>query len=735
LERTKEDVPIMKHLLRTATIGLVAAASAAFLFAPGARAAVRTEHPRIWLTPEFKTALQARLARNTTNARNLRSWCDGHMTDDLSSYVGSRATEVLKAINHALMYQLTGDAAYANRAVQIIEYVLAHPYTGYTANTWIEFDNFYTTRYLVPPVAIVLDWCYDAMTPAQRTAFANQLDWWANDIMTSSPWAWHDPSNNYYYGHMWAILSAGYAMYGLNANAQTYIDYARGTMLDQAIKFTKDEPIMWDLWGSSVGRAKGGQWNEGTSYGCVNYEFLGSCVLAAKSAEGLAYADFVFPNEAIKYFIYAKHPTGGRMYSDGDGAAGGIDATVRIPVLFNIALATGDTRGYGKYWVDTYTTICDWSYKLYNEFLWYDDQLAAMNYGGAIPDCYYLEGTQVLYWRSNWTTDGIWLAMKLGTLNTDHAHNGLGNLMIYKGGFLATDYAVETGDGMAFSDLDHNVLYIPPGDDKKLYWGASSLEHLVNTANYVYFAGNLSGPYLAQPSYRNNTVTRKEREIVIIKPENVVAVMDRGTSTDTAHDKVFQMYLHNQAVVSGADYRSSNGSADLVIHRAYPSGSSVTLDTHGAPRLSITTAAAQLSKSFLNLLKVTSPGGAFTAPQATASIPDVAAAAFAGANDPVDYLAVFSTDPEGDPTTATSFSISFTQSHSAVRAYLANLSPNTAYYIGGSTAGATGTVTVSRTMISGAVAHQSDADGFIFCEVNLGEAEQPPPPPHPVGID
>jgi|WetSurMetagenome_2_1015567.scaffolds.fasta_scaffold39623_2 hypothetical protein len=724
----------MKHFLRNMTIGLLAAGTIAFLWTPGARAAVRTERPRIWLTPELKTTLQARLARNTTNARNLKSWCDGHMTDDLSGYVGSRATEVLRAINHALMYQLTGNTAYANRAVQIVEYALAHPYTGYTANTWIEFDNFYTTRYLVPPVAIVLDWCYDAMTVAQRTAFANQLDWWANDIMTSSPWSWHDPSNNYYYGHMWAILSAGYAIYGLNANAQTYIDYARGTMLDQAIKFTKDQTIMWELWGSTVGRAKGGQWNEGTAYGCVNYEFLGSSVLAVKSAEGLPYSDFTFPDEAVKYHIYSKHPTGGRMYSDGDGAAGGIDATVRIPVLFCMALATGDTKGYGQQWVNSYTTNCDWSYKLYNEFLWYDDQLAAIPFS-SLPDYYYLEGNQVLFWRSSWSTDGIWLALKLGTLNTDHAHNGLGNLMIYKQGFLATDKAAETGDGMAFSDLDHNVLYIAPGDDKRLYWGESALEHLASTANYLYLAGNLSGPYLAQPSYRNNTVTHKEREILIIKPENVIAVMDRGTSTDTAHDKIFQMYLHAQAVASGTDYRSSNGSADLVLHRAYPSGSTVSLDTYGAPRLRISTAAASLSKSFLNLLKVTSVGGALTAPQATSSTTDVAAAAFIGANDPVDYVAAFSTDPEGDPTTASSFSISFDRSHSVARAYLANLSPNTAYYISGTTAGATGTVTVSRTSTSGATAYQSGADGFIFCEVNLGETEQPPPPPHPVRID
>jgi hypothetical protein len=725
----------MKNFLRNAAIGSAILGTLALTWTGRALAEVKSSHPRIWLTSELKATLVSRLNRSTTNASELRSWCDSHISDDLSSYITNRATEILKAINFALMYQLTGTTSYADRAVQIVEYALAHPYSGYTIDTWIEFDNFYTDRYLVPPVAIVLDWCYNAMTADQRAAFASQLDTWASDIITSEPWSYHDPSNNYYYGHMWAVLSAGYAMYGLNSNAQGYIDYARDTMLAQAIKFTKGEEILWDLWGSTVGRANGGQWNEGTAYGCVNYEFLCSSVLAAKSAEGLAYSDFTFPDEAVKYFIYSKHPSGSRMYSDGDGAAGGIDATVRIPVLFTMALASDDTKGYGQNWINTCTSHCDWGYKLYNEFIWYDDQLSAVDYG-TLADYYYLPGTQTLFWRSSWSEDATWLAMKLGVLNTDHAHNGLGNIMIYKEGFLATDKAYETGDGMIYGDVHHSVLYIAPSEDKRLYWGESSREHFDSAStNYLYLAGDLTGCYTAQPSYRSNTVAHKDREIIIIKPENVIAVMDRGTSYSTSVDKIFQMYLHNQAVLSGSDYRSSNGSSDLIIHSAYPSGATVTLDTYGAPRLQVTTSAAQLSKSFLNVLKVVDSGGEFEAPQVIASASDVAAAAFYGAADAFDCIVAFSTTSGGTPSTSTSFTLSFERSHSAARAYLANLLPSTVYYIKGSVSGTTATVAISRTSITDAVAYRSNTDGFLFCEVNLGEAEAGPDPAEPSGID
>lgn len=731
----------MKNRKMRAVTGLMLCMVLCSLFVcTPADAAVKVDHPRIWLSTERMVELRARASRNTAAYQEMISWCNNHLSDNPSDYISDAAygLSMVKAANFALAYQLTNDTRYSAKATAIVMYAVQNPPQGDLV-TWFSYYRWYPARYALPGMALTLDWCWAAMTTAEQDTIAAGLDRICNGMLAESGiWAWNDPSNNYYYGDMWGLLSAAYALYyhhTYGTNAERYLSYARGTMLDQAIKFTKDEALMWDLWGSSVGRAKGGLWNEGTSYGCVNYEFLFSSVLATQTAEGITYGDYEFPDESVKYFIYSKHPSGSLMYSDGDGAAGGIDATVRIPVLFAISLATGDTKGHGQYWVNTYTSRCNWSYKLYNEFLWYDDQLSPVYYGGAIPDYHYAKGTQVLFWRSDWTESATWLAIKLGVLNTDHAHNGLGNIMLYRQGFLATDKAVETGDGTLHGDIHHSVLYIPPTEDKKLFWGESSLKHRESTPNYIYLAGDLTGCYTAQPDYRENTVAHKEREIIIIKPENAIAVMDRGTSFDTAHDKIFQIYLHNQAVQSGSDYRSSNGSSDLVLHPAYPVGATVTLDTYGAPRLRITTAAAQLSKSFLNVLKVTGAGGAFEAPQATASIADIAAAAFYGTTDAIDYVVAFSTAFNGTPSSASSFAISFESSQSAVRAYLANLQPSTTYYLKGALSGTTATLTVSRTTSTGAVAYLSNAEGLLFGEVNLDEAEAGPDPAEPDGID
>ena len=94
--------------------------------------------------------------------------------DDLDLFVDSRGFGVLGAVNYALLYQLQGSPTYATRAWQIVEHALDNPYTGYTADTWIEFDDFYTAHNLVPAVALVLDWTWDWMNESRRERLAGR---------------------------------------------------------------------------------------------------------------------------------------------------------------------------------------------------------------------------------------------------------------------------------------------------------------------------------------------------------------------------------------------------------------------------------------------------------------------------------------------------------------------------------------------------------------------------------
>ncbi len=702
--------------------------SSSFLYAT-----VRTEHPRIWLTAERKAVLTARLNNNTASAQNLRNWCDDHISEDLSGYTQSRALPALNAINYALMYQLTGNTSYGNRAIGIIEYLFAHPYSSYTIDSWISFDYYYTDRYLVPPVAIVLDWCWNIMSAAQRDNFISQLDTWGADLMTGAPWAWEEPSGNYYYGHCWAILTIAYAIHGHSGNAQDYLDRAY-LMLDQGIKYTKGEEVMWDYMGNFTGRAKGGLWNEGTSYGCVDNEFICAAILAVRSAEtdksNFPESGFPFPNEVIQFYIHALCPSGDHTYIDGDGASrGDIGPATRVPILLCTALASDQYAGYGKYWLDAHTTRATYDYKLYHEFMWYPEEAAAVDYRGTIGKQYFCEGSQVLFWRSGWSENDTWMAFRIGLLNTGHAHNGLGHFIIYDSGYLVADKALETNNGMDIGDVNHNVLYIAPVEDKRLYWGSSEIVHYEVTPDYVYLAGDMSPVYNAQPDYRNNTVEVKEREFFILKEEDVLLVMDRGKSFNTSVDKTFQLYLRNQAAASGDDYIVANGNSNLIIHTAYPDDAYAEFDTYGTPRMRVKTSASEQEKTFLHIFKVTDPGGSLQTSAVDVSDADMIGSAFVGTTSASDFMVMFSNDINGGPVTDNTITASFRGFGNYIIAYVLNLEPNTNYYYSDTHAGSLIELVISRNDIGADGPVMSSGNGVLILGIQPGENPAPPLPP------
>ena len=726
----------MNGIFRKTAVGIVVLATISLLPGSGARAAVRTGHPRIWLDPETKTELIARLNANTPAAQNLVQWCASHRNDDLSGYTSSRAVSVLEAINFALLYQLQGNTDYAARAAEIIEYVFAHPYPPYTIDTWITFDNYYTTRYLVPPVAIVLDWCWDYLSQNQRDLFIAQLDTWLSMVVQNEPWAWYDPSNNFYHGYTWAFLAAGYAMYGHHANAQGYIDYARDVMLENSINYTKGEHIDWPHWDNSTGRAKGGLWNEGTSYGCVNNEFICSAVLAVRSAEGIERPDFTFPSEALRAYIYATHPDNRTSYSDGDGATTGtIDATIRVPLLLCSKLSSGDIQRYAQYWLNHYSTRTTWGYKLYHEFMWYDESITEADYHGVLPDYYYLEGIQTLFWRSDWTDNACWIALKLGLLDTDHAHNGLGNFEIWQNGFLAADKGAATGNSMLYGDADHNVLLIPTSEDKKLYWGATVVEHRESTADYIYLAGDLSGPYLAQPDYRNNVVTHKEREFFLIKADRTLVVMDRGSTSDAAVTKTVQIYVPATPTADGEGMRVTNGTRDLVVKAAWPAEALVSSGSDDMPLIRVTTPSQSADKTFLTVVRATERNEALNTAQVEINDSWFAAAAFQGNPGTMDYVVAFSNAYDGSTPAFDTLVMQYMYYSLAIRVFVADLEPNTTYYTNSSVSSGIVSISVSTSAAGSSGSATTSAEGVLSLLVYPEEEPQPTPTPSGVKID
>lgn len=675
------------------------------------------DHPRIWITRAFRDTLELRQDRSTPNAVTIRDWCADHGEDDLDLFVDSRGFGVLGAVNYALLYQLQGSPTYATRAWQIVEHALDNPYEGYTADTWIEFDDFYTARNLVPAVALVLDWTWDWMNESRRERLVEQLDAWASRIVEAEPPGWEDPSSEAFHGYMWALMSAGYAMWDHHPDAATYIEYARDTMLEQGMRFASGEEVTWPVYDNTRGRAQGGMWSAGTSFGNASTEFLLMAVHAVRSAEEIVHPGFTFPEEVVHFNILANLPGSSLTLAEGDGADGELGVDTRIAVLLAVSLSSYQTQQHGQHWLNTHTsrTTTATAYRLFNEFIWYDDEIESEDYADVIADYHFARGTQTFTWRDGWGGTALWVWVRVGVLNTDHAHNGLGHLALWKGGWLVADKGMATTDSTLHADVDHNVLYVPPDDptdEGRLFWGASTVDHFRVTLPYVYIAGDMTGPYTSQPTDRNNTVQSKLRQVLLFKIEKVLAVMDRASSFDAADDKIFQLHFESDPVASGTDWRVSSSSADLIVHTAWPDDATAAIDASGISRMRVTTPAATTDKAFLHLLAVRDTGGDLATFPVTATGPELATAGFTAEDGSADYVVTFTRS--GDPPTS-DITLSFDHASPLVRIYLMDMGPDTPYFTDHVLTGTTLDVTISVTPGSG-TERPSNSDSMLVFE-------------------
>jgi hypothetical protein len=678
-------------------------------------------HPRIWLTEVFLETLRDRQERSTPNAVVIRDWCRDHGEDDLDLYVDEAGTGMLTAVNYALLYQLQGAPTYAQRAMQIVEHGLANPPAGHTVDDWIEADDWAAAANLLPAVALVLDWCWDWMSESRRTALADRLAQWSSRIQAAEPPGWQDPSTHTYHGLTWALLAAGYATWGHHPGAEDLIALARDVMLEEGLAYAAGEELSWPVHGSSTGRANGGMWPAGTTLGNLSTIHLLSAVHAARSAEGLTFPDLTFPDEVVDFNIHATAPDGSRTHAEGDAALGIMGASLRVAVLLAVSLSDLAKARHGQHWLDTHSAAVgpSASHRLHAEFIWYDDMLDTEDYTTVVGDHWFARGAQVLFWRSGWTSTDLWAAMRVGVLGTDHAHNGLGHLEIWSGGDpLVADRSALESDPTLHQDLAHSVLYVPPADEgaePRFLEGASVVEHYVANPAYIYLAGDMTPVYEALGT--ESTVAHKERELFLVVQESTLAVMDRATSVEADTDKVFQLWTAAEATASGTDHLLSTTGADLWIHTAHPAGAVATVETVDSPRIRVATADVSVDRTFLHLLRAVDPGNPSGVFEVTPSVDEVAAAGFTG--ESADNLVIFSTDPEGDPHTAASYTLTFDHASALVRVFMLDMEPGATYYTEHLLTEPTVVLTVADTDPGAGSARTSSTEGILSFEFTL----------------
>ena len=524
-----------------------------------------TQHPRIYIGAN-KARLNASLAANTEPASRFRAAAD--------SFVAGQDIWEFRTWNVALMGALTGAPQYCQKAIAVTDAFVASEEAKIAAGTQpqVAHDSYLAVGDLIGDLALTYDWCFDTVTPAQKTrwlAYANQAVsnvWnpttakWGSKTLPWTGWSTNNPANNYYYSFLRATMLLGLATKGEVPEGDQWIKQFRDTkVLGQLVPLFDEQLI-------------GGGSREGTAYG-VSMRGLWHLYDLWESTTGeKLQAKTKHARRSMRTFMHQTMPTLDKFVPTGDQPR---DATA---TFFDY------NRAYLAQLVELYPndpvaprakTMLQGSNvpkiarpeMLVYDFLYDMDDVTAAPMEG-MGTSHYASGIGQIYSRSGWDRGATWMNLIAGAYTESHAHQDQGSLMIFKEGWLMADAALGSQTGLMQETTAHSLVRIDNGGTpiKQVVGTSSKLAALHAGNDWLYAATDVT------PVYKNNPAIQKvQREVVYLKP-NVVIVYDR-VATGAGTSQVWQLATPVRPTVSGATATIA-GAHTMSVQRMVPNDAS-----------------------------------------------------------------------------------------------------------------------------------------------------------------
>jgi hypothetical protein len=533
-----------------------------------------TAHPRIYLGTQ-KDRLQAALAANTEPATRFKAKVD--------QWLAGANVYGFSAWNGALLGQLTGNAAYCAKSIAVVEaqVVAAEALFQAGQRPEVALNSYLHIGEMIGDLALVYDWCFDAVTPAQRTrwiAYANQAIsnvWnptgatWGGAAQSWNGWSVNNPSNNYYYAFLRATMLVGLATKDENPQADAFL-----------AKF-RDEKILGQLVPTFATDLPGGGSREGTGYGVAMRNLFELYDLWKETTGEKLATKTKHARESMALFIHQTMPTLDKIAPTGDHAR---DHTApffdyqRHYLQLLIALYPTDpmARRAKQLLASSNTPAMTQGFMYAYDFI-YDNANVSLFALDGLGTAHHAPGIGQIYARSGWDRNATWVNLVAGPYTESHAHQDQGSLMIYKNGWLAYDANIDSRSGLAQATTAHGLVRISNGGQpvRQIATTHSKVEALTRGAGWLYAATDLT------PAYKGNAAVQKvQREMVYLEPD-VVIVFDRVTSS-SGTTQTWQIAAPTQPAISGNTATISNAGHQLRISRLAPSaGTMSTYDFRG----------------------------------------------------------------------------------------------------------------------------------------------------------
>ncbi|MBI5488223.1 MAG: hypothetical protein HY905_12895 [Deltaproteobacteria bacterium] len=570
----------------------------------GAEAVFPPDHPRIYLDDANRTRLAAMLSEGRAAATRFRDMVDNQL--DGADYYAFRASDA------ALLWQLTGDASYADYAIGMVEDFVAAEEALIAGGERAEVaaDSYLYVGEDVGEVALVYDWCFDRLTTDQRArwlAYADQAVWnvwhpdeatWNGNSFPWSGWSIDNPSNNYYYSFLRATMLLGLAARGELPSAETWISTFRDAKLETQLFPTFERDLT------------GGGSREGTGYG-VSMARLFELYDWWEASTGERVADRTAHTRAsLPAMLHSVVPTMDRIAPIGDHArdstAALFDYHRRYIQILDWLYRSDALAAIGKGFLDACSVPeMGNAFMFLDDFLYDQPELVAAPLDGLYP-AYYAPGTGQLYARSSWDVDATWVSFLAGPYTESHAHRDQGSFLVYKREWLADDQNLRSHSGIRQEEELHNLVRIEQGGAtvQLAYDTAATLEALADEPLYSYFAADVTPSYGGDPA-----VTRVEREVVFVKPD-VLVVFDRVDAAAGTR-RVWQLNSAAHPSVAGNVIDLSGTSTDFLVWMMAPGGTTADVvdwttddDMNGGWRVDVADDSAGGRSRFLHVLSL-----------------------------------------------------------------------------------------------------------------------------------
>jgi hypothetical protein len=479
---------------------------------PGSQA---TANRYLLVTPAQLLRMQQKVLNNSPEWVRLR--------DNVNAYMNTIDYDRCSAENIALVYLLTHDAKYAIAALSWARDIMdqkRHP---------VRFDSYLLFGEYMRGIALVLNYCWDALTTAQQTEMSTYLDRWTYELWfdnQGSGWGLKDPGNNY---HMAFLEGTAFAGYALRAAGHPKADKYIGVLLD---KLNRKRGVM-DYVNT---RVLGGDWHEGVNYGERSKQRLYAALSVIASMDGKNYfSKSSFFANSIYYAHYQLQPGNRYIYPGGDLAR---DSAMPVSPYDRDYIQTAtywlpdsSARRYGQWYLTHIVSAyaepggSKWPWFYYKDMI-YKQSLPSLAQG-TLPLSYQATGTKWLNFRSGWGANATCVSLSGSPIiDQDHAHHDVGSFTIWKKGWLAMDANTLSNSGLLWEPAAHNMLQVPGSERRNVpvvpgltrYWDATQFCYAqVNGTNLFRTKGDPKDIVL---------MDEWTREFIYLKPDTVM-VYDR----------------------------------------------------------------------------------------------------------------------------------------------------------------------------------------------------------------